>query len=190
MDAPRLYREYLDSAVGSLYLTGHQLGHDTILIGEFAPEGLTTSGSEDPITPMPLTRALYCVDSAYRPLRGATATALGCPVGGSRQAFVKAHPGLLYASGFAHHPYYFFYAPNVSSPNPNFVPIVDLGRLERGLDRSLRAWGMQRRIPLYLTERASPIRPTMSSPPSPRPSRRPSSTRRTTWRGATPASAP
>jgi hypothetical protein len=148
--SPRLYRSYLDTAYSALVATGH--GSQEILIGELAPEGDTTSGEYEPMTPMPFLRDLYCVNGAYRPLAGAAASALGCPSRPSARAFAAANPGLFRFTGFAHHPYYFFHPPNYSAPEASFVPIADLGRLERGLDSALAAWGVHRRPPIYLTE--------------------------------------
>jgi hypothetical protein len=65
---------------------------------------------------------------------------------------VSANPGLFDATGFAHHPYSFFLAPNVQMADPNFAPLSNLQRLERGLDAALGAYGVNRRLPLYLTE--------------------------------------
>jgi hypothetical protein len=101
---------------------------------------------------MPFLRALYCVDGGYRPLRGNAAKALDCPTKGTAQAFVFGNILLFGATGFAHHPYYFFRPPGYSSPDPNFVPIANLSRLQRGLDRAFHAYGVNRQIPLYLTE--------------------------------------
>jgi hypothetical protein len=151
-NSPRLYRQYVDAAVSALGTTGHTIGRDTILIGELAPEGYAARGALVAMTPLPFMRALYCLDSAYRPLRGGAASALGCPTSGSAAAFVKAHPALFYATGFAHHPYYFLHAPWVSATDGNFVPLANLGRLERGLDRALATYGVHRRLPIYLTE--------------------------------------
>jgi hypothetical protein len=164
-DSPRLYRALVDAAVRALEVTGHTASSDTILVGETAPEGDITAvkvagrerydsdtGSFDAMTPMVFVRALYCVSSSYRPLTGAAASALGCPTSGSARAFVSANPGLFYATGFAHHPYYFLFAPNVSSPVADFVPLANLARLERGLDRAFAAYGVKRKIPIYLTE--------------------------------------
>lgn len=155
--APVLYRAYVDAAYSALRATGH--GSDRFLIGELAPEGCVPGGAgqcfytsvDQPITPLPFVQALYCLDGTYVPLRGAAAPALGCPTRGGRGAFVRAHPGLFRASAFAHHPYSFFLAPGVSLPPP-FVPLADLGRLERSLDRVFAAYGLSRRLPLYLTE--------------------------------------
>ncbi|MBV8981812.1 MAG: hypothetical protein JO086_12990 [Acidimicrobiia bacterium] len=151
-NSPRLYREYVDAAWTALKASGHTVARDTILIGELAPEGYPPLGWYTGMTPMRFLRALYCVDSSYRQLGGQRASALGCPTRGGGAAFVKSHPGLFGATGFAHHPYYFFYPPAYSAPNPDFVPLSDLGRLERGLDRIYGNYGVHRRIPIYLTE--------------------------------------
>ncbi len=158
MVAPELYRHYVDAAYAALRATGH--GHDEFLVGELAPEGCVrgTPGTcfyprdLEPIPPIPFLRSLYCVNGEYRPLRGSVAGAAGCPAHGSPAAFVAANPGLFRATAFAHHPYSFFLAPTVSLPESGFVPLSDLGRLERGLDRVFSTYGDSRRIPLYLDE--------------------------------------
>jgi hypothetical protein len=148
--APRLYRSLLRFAYLGLYLSGHAA--DRILIGELAPEGASAAGAYQPLAPMPFLRELYCVGRRYRPLRGAAAARLGCPRRPSARSFVKANPLLFEPSGFAEHPYYFFHPPVYRAPDPQFVPIADLGRLERGLGRALGAWGVRRRLAIYLTE--------------------------------------
>src|SRR5207253_2658121 len=95
---------------------------------------------------------LYCVDRAYHPLTGAAPAALGCPRSGGGGAFVAANPGLFEATGFAHHPYSFLLAPTARMANPDYVPLSELGRLEGALDVIFRAYGVGRRLPLYLTE--------------------------------------
>ncbi len=152
-DSPRLYRQYVDAGFAALERTGHAPSSDTVLIGELAPEGLNRERAEDPIRPMVFLRDLYCVDGSYRPLRGAQATALHCPPSGAPSAFASAHPGLFQASGFAHHPYFLFLAPDVHFPaDPNFASLADLSRLENGLDRSLQAYGVHRQLPIWVTE--------------------------------------
>ena len=151
-DSPRLYRACVQAVYAALVRSGHAAGRDTILIGELASEGSSASGFYTAMKPMPFLRALYCVDGEYRPVRGASAAALGCPTGRRRAQFVRANPGLFDATGFAHHPYSFLLAPAVGSPDPDFVPLADLGRLERGLDRALHAYGINRRMPIYVTE--------------------------------------
>jgi hypothetical protein len=148
MVSARLYRGYVDAAVAALDRSGHR--SDTILIGELAPEGDETPRVENPVPPIPFLDALYCVDASQRPQLGARAAALGCP--NSRAAFVAANPGLFDATGFAHHPYSFFLAPGTSMSDRNFVPLSDLGRLERALDAIFGAYGVKRALPLYLTE--------------------------------------
>jgi hypothetical protein len=156
--APGLYRRYVDAAWSALSGTGHRTADDTFLIGELAPEGCEPGkacvfkGPNRPIPPIPFVRALYCVDASYRPLTGAAAASVGCAPGGRRDGFVAANPGLFRATGFAHHPYSFFLGPAVSMPDPNFVPLSDLARLEHALDGAFRAYGVARRLDLYLTE--------------------------------------
>jgi hypothetical protein len=147
-----LYRRLLEAGYLALAYSGHVVGKDTILIGELAPEGSSSRGFYEPMTPMVFLRALYCVDTSYKRLRGASAGALGCPQSGSAHSFVAANPALFDATGFAHHPYDFFLAPGVRSPDPNFVPLANLSRLEHGLNRAFATYGVRRRIPIYLTE--------------------------------------
>jgi Cellulase (glycosyl hydrolase family 5) len=150
--SPGLYRKYVNAAYLGLVFSGHPLSTNTFLIGELAPEGSDSGSFYTAMTPMPFMRDLYCVDRSYHRLHGGSAARLGCPASGSRQAFVKANPGLFNATGFAHHPYYFFRPPATSASDPNDVPIANLSRLERGLDRAFRNYGVHRRIPVYLTE--------------------------------------
>jgi hypothetical protein len=152
MDSPRLYRLYIDSAFASLARSGHVPATDTILIGELAPEGSEHTAFDDAIPPMPFLRALYCVDVAYRPLQGRQAASLHCPSGGAGSSFVSAHPALFQATGLAHHPYSFFLAPNVHMSDPNFAPLADLPRLEHGIDQIFDTYGVNRKLPIYLTE--------------------------------------
>jgi hypothetical protein len=150
LNSPRLYRTLAEYAYSALFVTGH--GPDTILIGELAPEGLTTPGYYNATTPIPFLQALYCVDSRYRRLKRNAAAALGCPTSGSAKQFAQQYPVLFDATGFAHHPYYFHHPPAYSAPDPDYVPLSDLGRLEQGLDRAFAAYGSHRRIPIYITE--------------------------------------
>ena len=57
-------------------------------------------GDFDAMPPLRYLRALYCVDAAYKPLRGQAATLRGCPptATGSAQ-FAADHPGLFHAIG-------------------------------------------------------------------------------------------
>ena len=164
-ESPALYRSLVDAGVGGLYTTGHTFSTDTILVGETAPEGsiasvgsgrhvhyLNSTGFYDAMTPMVFLRSLYCVGAHYHQLSGSAAAAVGCPTGGSASSFVNAHPGLFFAAGFAHHPYFFLFKPSYSSPVPDFVPLANIGRLERGLDRIFGTYHISRHIPIYFTE--------------------------------------
>lgn len=156
--SPVLYRGYVDAAWRGLTATGHGPSTDTILIGELAPEGgpgEPVPRVEQPIPPMDFLEALYCVGPSFQPLSGSDAAELGCPASRGAGSFAKEHPALFEATGFAHHPYSFFLPPNVAYTAPQdsgFVPLVSLPRLEHGLDRIFAAYGVDRRIPIYLTE--------------------------------------
>lgn len=158
MVAPVLYRGYVDAAYSALTRSGHGPSTDTILVGDLAPEGCVVGArciyprSYWPVPPLPFLRALYCLGPGYQPLAGAAAAALGCPRTPDVRAFVSSHPGLFQATGFAHHPYSFFTAPSAPLSDPAFVPLANLSRLERALDAALRAYGVRRRLPIYLTE--------------------------------------
>src|SRR5579859_1063236 len=158
MVAPVLYRGYVDAAFAALTRSGHGPSTDTILVGDLAPEGCVAGvrcqypRPEWATPPLPFLRTLYCVGPGYQPLRGSAAAELGCPRSPERAAFVAAHPGLFRATGFAHHPYSFFLAPNAPMHDPAFAPLANLGRLEHALDSIFAVYGVSRRLPIYLTE--------------------------------------
>jgi hypothetical protein len=158
MEAPVLYRAYVNAAFRALLSTGHRPSTDTILVGELAPEGCVQGvrciypRTDWPIPPLPFLRAVYCVGATYHPLTGSSATELGCPASGDPRSFVSANPALFQATGFAHHPYSFFLAPDASIPTRSFAPLSDLGRLEHALDSILGTYGISRPLPIYLTE--------------------------------------
>jgi hypothetical protein len=160
--APVMYRRLLDAGWGDLQATGH--GHDTILIGSLAARG-----SRDPPSrsvrdgrpgkfgttkPLQFVRALYCVDTGSRPLRGAAARAEGCPTTGTgSRAFARQHPGLFHASGFAIHPYPVNKPPTqLYSTDPDYAEFPDIPHVESVLDRIQRAYRSGARFPIYLTE--------------------------------------
>jgi hypothetical protein len=153
--SPALYRRLLDAAWSALQATGHQ--HDTVLIGEIAPRGQTVGnqpGNFSGMVPLRFIRALYCVDGSLHPLTGDAATARSCPsTSAGSEAFVREHPGLFEASGFAFHPYPQGFAPNVRTPDePDYADLPQLGPLERTLDGALSAYGSHAQLPLYDTE--------------------------------------
>ena len=152
--APKLYRQLLDGAWRSLQATGHR--HDTVLIGELAPHGYAAGphthwGAFSNISPVTFVRSLYCVDPAYRPLRGAAASIRGCPASG--RGFRSAHPALFAAAGFAIHPYSRWYPPNVELQNsPEYASLADIGQFTRSLDRLQSVYGSHLRMPIWNTE--------------------------------------
>jgi hypothetical protein len=159
---PAMYRSLVGQAWNALQATGH--GADTILIGEFAPWGLSMRatrkrpqglpGQFGQTKPLRFLRTLYCVDTAYHPLRGAAARAVGCPAtrAGSR-AFRRNNPALFAASGLADHPYPHDQPPTIEpSRDPDIAPFPRLPNLERALDHVQRVYGSSRRLPIYNTE--------------------------------------
>ena len=160
--APATYRSIVDGAFTALQSTGHS--SDEILIGETAARGVTRDCEGCSMRPMQFVRALYCVNSASRPLTGTRARQLGCPTSRQRSAFVSAHPGLFNATGYGHHPYSFTMRPNANDPDPNDVPLMDLSRLERALNAIFAGYHRPRssNLPLYLTEYGY-----KSNPPNP-----------------------
>jgi hypothetical protein len=160
--SPAIYRALVDAGWRALRRTGH--GADTILIGETAAKGATGHGVGYSMRPMPFLRALYCVDSSYRPLSGSAAALVSCPTRPNLDAFSAAHPGLFSATGYAHHPYSFHAPPQVPTADANSVTLADLPRLERALDRLFAAYGQKTPggLPLYITEYGY-----KSNPPNP-----------------------
>jgi hypothetical protein len=152
--APRYYRALVDAAWSAFAATGH--GHDTILIGETAPAAITVGGPGDfnAMAPLRFLRALYCVDSNYRPLAGVAATERGCPATAAGSAhFAAEHPGLFHARGFADHPYPQGLPPNKITPDePDFAELAAIPKLEATLDRLQRVYGSGTKFPIWSTE--------------------------------------
>jgi hypothetical protein len=166
-----IYRGLLSHAWAGLTQSGHKPGRDTILIGETAPRGLDHGiGNFQGVKPLRFLRALYCVDSRYRELRGSAAAARGCPTtaGGSRQ-FRRQNPALFSASGFADHPYALQGHPappnvptNLNGPgrsDPDFADLPEVPRLEGVLDRLNRIYGSRKRYAIWSTEYAYRTKP-------------------------------
>jgi hypothetical protein len=151
-NSPRMYRNLLAAAWGGLQRTGH--GRDTFLFGELAPRGLNTWGVFSGMKPLVFLRALYCVDSLYRPLRGSAAAVRGCPESpaGSRR-FRAQNQALFDATAFSDHPYMRWYPPTREVlPDPNYASLGEIGNLERTLDRLQRVYGSQKRFSIWDTE--------------------------------------
>jgi hypothetical protein len=116
--------------------------------------------------PMQFLRAMYCVDSHYRPLRGRAATLRGCPsTSAGSHAFPSQHPALFKASGFSVHPYSRWYTPNVEAqPDPDYTTLAEISNLERGLDRVMGVYHSHTRFPIWNTEYGYLTSPPKRSP--------------------------
>jgi hypothetical protein len=159
---PAMYRSLVGQAWNALQATGH--GGDTVLIGEFAPDGLSgratpkrpggLPGDFGQTKPLQFLRTLYCVDSAYRQLRGSAARSVGCPVtAAASRRFRASNPGLFGATGLADHPYSFHQPPtSESSRDPDIAPFPRIPNLERALDLVQQAYGSLQQLPIYNTE--------------------------------------
>jgi hypothetical protein len=156
--SPRLYRALLDAGWNSLQGTGH--GADTVIVGDTAPKGGGERDDAANMRPLRFVRALYCVNSRYRPLGGAAARAIGCPDRNQVRDFPAQHPALFRSSGYAHHPYSLLTPPALRSRNPDDVGMADLSRLTSALRRifaGYRAKGGG--LPIYNTEFGYQSRP-------------------------------
>jgi hypothetical protein len=158
-----MYRSLLNAAWKGLTSTGHKPGRDTILIGETAPRGVDPVGTYNGTKPLRFLRALYCVDSRYRPLSGTAARLRGCPTSSAgTRAFRGANPALFEASGFADHPYALQANPGppnlptnqngVGRSDPDYADLPEVPRLEATLDRLNRVYGSHTRFPVWNTE--------------------------------------
>jgi hypothetical protein len=149
--SPRVYRALQDAAYAGLQASGH--GDDTYLLAETAPRGSRSLSDRSPMRPLLFIRELYCVNRRLRPYRGDAAAARGCPADAAgRERFAADHPGLFRASAFAHHPYALEVAPGESDPIRDNVTLAELPRLTRTLDRILRRHGVERKLPIWITE--------------------------------------
>jgi hypothetical protein len=148
--APSVYRGMVDAAWSALQDSGH--GSDTILIGETAPKGVSVRGTTRALSPGRFIRRLFCLDDHLQLLRGAAASARGCPASDSPGAFRAAHPGLFAASGYAHHPYELIFAPNRPPAHSDWYTIANLPRLSSLLRRVRARFGAGGSMALYLTE--------------------------------------
>ena len=180
--SPTLYRSLLNAAWKAVHQTGH--GHDTLLIGELDPlgQGLRKPGHPGPgpgggttavIGATAFVRALYCVDTRYRPLTGTIARQWGCPsTTAASRRFRSSNPALFDATGLGAHPYSFMEAPNAksSSINNNYVTFPVLDRLTGAVDQSMRAYRSSRHLPIYNDEFGYITRPP-SGPGFPSPAR-------------------
>ncbi|HUE28829.1 MAG TPA: hypothetical protein VMP89_18795, partial [Solirubrobacteraceae bacterium] len=152
-NSPRMYRNMVDAAWRALHQTGH--GADTFVWGELAPRNTGSQwGVFAGMAPLVFLRAMFCVDSSYRPLLGAAAAIRGCPTNGAgARSFRAQNPGLFAASGVSDHMYMRWYPPNdEQDASPDFASLAQVGNLERGLDRLERVYGSRTRYPIWDTE--------------------------------------
>ncbi len=167
-----MYRSLVDAAWRSLRVTGHSARTDTILVGQMASTGHASPGYKLGMEPLRFLRALFCVDSNYRELRGEAASLRKCPTtAAASRKFRNQHPVLFQATGWGHHPYHLTQPPDRPSPrvDADWVTFADLPKLERALDRVQRDYGSHRRFPLYLTEygfNTNPPQPANAVSPS------------------------
>ncbi len=140
--APRLYRGLVNAAWSALHATGH--GSDTILIGEIVPAGSSFPGAlkgefgDFGLMPgLQFLRALYCVDSSYKPLTGAAATGARVPSQRGWIGEVRAgEPGAVQGFGVRGSPLPQGLAPDQVTPNePDYVELAAIPKLERMLDQ-------------------------------------------------------
>ncbi len=155
-DSPRMYRALVDAAWTALRQTGH--GSNTIIFGEITPRDATYSttafGVFNGMWPLQFLRALYCVNSSYKQLRGTAASLRGCPTTPSGSArFASQNPALFKAAGFADHPYQDGLAPNRElMPSPNGTGLTELGQLGNALKRLVAVYGSRKVFPIWITE--------------------------------------
>ncbi len=165
--APAHYRKLVDGGWSSLMATGHK--GDVILIGETSPRGTKKPNDlGNAMAPGEFVRELYCLRSNYKPYKGKAARLRGCPDTASKRGrFRRSHPGLFQATGYAHHPYSLdksrWQKPSWKHKSKDNIPIGNLSRLTRILDRAHFYWGSQRSpMPIYFTEYGY-----QTSPPDP-----------------------
>lgn len=133
------YRGLVNAAVAGLRASGHR--RDQMLLGETAPLGNKSSQ----VAPLRFYRALFCLDSRGRRLRGAAASAQGC----------SRRPRRLAVTGISHHPYTRGAGTALyKRVGRDDVTIAGLSRLTAVLRQGARAGAIPRSLPsqLYLTE--------------------------------------
>jgi hypothetical protein len=155
LTSPSVYRGLVDAAWGGLAASGH--GHDTILMGELAPRGYPQLNVHPGIWPVTFVQSLYCLDSHFHQLRGASASQQGCPTNGSGSGrFRSRNPALFGVSGVSVHPYSRWYPPNTEvfrTCNTGLcASLGDINNLVSAVRNAQHAYGSSRTIPIYSTE--------------------------------------
>jgi hypothetical protein len=154
------YRKLVEAGWDGLAASGHTTSTDTILIGETAPRGIMPPVQirlpAQAMLPLQFIRALYCVGTDFKPLRGKAATEIDCPTNAAgTKAFVSQNPALFKASGWADHPYPDGQAPTVNTQpkgTTGYADFANLGALIDTLDSVTGAYGEHPKFPIYNTE--------------------------------------
>jgi hypothetical protein len=159
--APQVYRRLVDAGWLALQQTGH--ARDTILIGETAPKGLLDARDVTRSTdPQRFVRELYCLDDNLQLYQGTSAQVRACPTSDQAPTFVRDHPGLFAATGWAHHPYELSLAPDRRPHHAESWVTMGNVRTLAALLRRIRArYGQPGDTPLrlYLTQYGYETRP-------------------------------
>ncbi|MEA2272312.1 MAG: hypothetical protein QOI98_1020 [Solirubrobacteraceae bacterium] len=139
--SPVIYRSLVRAAIRGLRRAGH--GSDDVLLGETAPIGRATGRpTSRPVPPVDFFRALLCIDSRGRALRGEAARRLGC-----------ARFGRLAVTGVSHHPYTRGGSQPPTTPaGPGEITLSSVARLERIVDEAARRGRLPRQLPIFYTE--------------------------------------
>ena len=136
------YRDLFAASVRGLRKYGHK--RDQVFIGETAPLGRRSGAMyKRSMAPVDFWRALLCIDSRGRKLRGTYAKLIGC-----------RKPKRLDAQGAAHHPYTRGGGkhPRTRKVYRDEITIAYMRRLQRELDRAARLKRVRRGMPIYSTE--------------------------------------
>ena len=162
--SPVMYRALANAGWQALQATGH--GHDTILIGATAAHGAVIPakhgtglpGAYGETPPLQFMRELYCLDSNYRPYRGAAAAVRKCPASAAAaRGFRAQNPVLFKASGWSTHPYPLgndgdLPPTQTSYKGADFAGFSQLPNVSATLDRVQRAYHSTKHFPVWNTE--------------------------------------
>ena len=140
--SPILYRKLFLLGRRALDRTGH--GRDTILLGETAPLGSSSSGRRSPIRPAKFLRELLCVSATGKRLTGRSAQAREC------SDFEKYGP--LRATAFGHHPYTKDLPPTQKDKSRDSITMANINDLPVLLDRFAKTGRIASGMPVVVTE--------------------------------------
>ncbi len=148
----RIYRGLLDAGWSALRQTGH--GQDTIVSSSLSQDGSASVGESGTSAPLTFIRTLYCLNSSYKQLRGASARQAGCPISArGHRRFRSANPGLFKVTGQGIHPYPYGHPPTrPDHPNRNGAEFAEIPHLISTIDRVQGVYGSRARMKIYNTE--------------------------------------